>query len=143
MVSFIFGPRAGFDSVTYLVRLTRKSHFSPEFLPLIRNVVYRSEHVENHLNPYWTPLTLGLEKICFCDLDWPIKITIKDHQHNGEHRVIGNFETTTRELLERVAIRGNADRETAFEIFGETSASTQITRGLIVVTVAELLLEQQ
>ena len=68
---------------------------------------------------------------------------IKDHQHNGEHRVIGNFETTTRELLERVAIRGNADRETAFEIFGEKPASTQITRGLIVVTVAKLLLEQQ
>jgi len=49
---------------------------------------------------------------------WPIRISILDWQPRGKHRVIGQVETTFRAIQDHVAIRGNADRELAFEVIG-------------------------
>jgi hypothetical protein len=89
------------------------------------------------LNPFWDEFTLSLEELCYGDLSWPLKITVFDHQESGKHREIGDFETSVQELAQRVSIRGNADRERAFEIAKEGKANT---RGLIVVLKADLRL---
>lgn len=101
-----------------------------------RDCVYRSEHIYNHLNPYWKPFSIGLEELCYCDVTWPLRITVKDWQSGGRHRIIGEFETTLQTLQEHRAIRGNADRETAFELFKEDHLTSL---GLIVVVQAEVV----
>jgi hypothetical protein len=92
------------------------------------------------LNPFWQPLTLNLEELCYGDISWPVKISVYDHQPSGKHRLIGEFETCIQELMQRIGLRGNADREMAFEIFSEGKSET---RGLICVLQADLRLEQE
>lgn len=112
--------------------------FSNHFLFVHRNTIYRSRHITDHLNPFWDEFTLSLEELCYGDLACPLKITVYDHNHNGKHGEVGDFETSIQELVQRVAVRGNADRERAFEITEEGEAKT---RGLIVVLKADLRLE--
>lgn len=102
------------------------------------NVVYRSDHISNHLNPFWQEFSIGLEELCYCDLKWPLQIIVMDWQPNGKHRKIGQFEATVELLMERVAVKGNADRETAFEIYSERNDKLKVS-GLIVVLKAELV----
>lgn len=102
-----------------------------------RNTIHRSTYIKNHLNPFWPQFTLSLEELCYGDLSWPLKITVFDHQETGKHREIGEFETTIKELSQRVAIRGNADRILAFEIATEGKTKT---RGLMVVLKCDLRL---
>jgi hypothetical protein len=79
-------------------------------------VVYRSEYIANNLNPYWSPTTIGLEELCYGKLDWPLKIAVYDHNKSGVHVKIGEFETTIGELQNRVAVKGNADRDQAIAV---------------------------
>jgi hypothetical protein len=51
------------------------------------NVVYRSEDIPNSLNPYWKPVRIGLEELCYGKLDWPLKIIVYDHNSNLQHKV--------------------------------------------------------
>lgn len=81
----------------------------------------------------WEEFSLTLEEACFGDLDWPLRIIVYDHQVSGKHRPIGQFETSLQTLSERVAFRGNADRQAAFEIFSDNDKGDNRTRGLIVV----------
>ena len=99
--------------------------------------MYRSEYIQNHLNPFWEPFTIGLEELCYCSLDWPLKIAVLDWEESGRHRRIGEFEVTTQKLIDRIAIRGNADREQAFELILDEKAQL---KGLICVLMAELTL---
>lgn len=113
----------------------------------VRNVVHRSEYIDNHLNPYWKPASLSVEELCYGDLDCPLKVTVFDYQKDGKHRKIGEVETTLQGLMDRVAIRGNADRERGFRLFKEDQEtvnrglSEMKTRGLLIVLKAELQLE--
>lgn len=100
------------------------------------DVVYRSEHIFDHLNPFWKPFTLSMEQLCFCDPDWPLRITGFDWQRTGRHREIGHFETTLKGLQDNIAVRGNADRELAFEIMHEDQITSM---GLIVVLQADII----
>lgn len=100
------------------------------------NVVYRSEYIDNNLNPYWRPATIGLEELCYGKIDWPLKIAFFDYNNNGSHRKIGEFETTIPELQSRIAIKGNADREQAIPI---TKEGKYKTYGLVCILVASLL----
>jgi Ca2+-dependent lipid-binding protein len=90
------------------------------------------------LNPFWDDFTLSLEELCYGDLSWPIKITIFDHNDRKKHKEIGSCESTIQEMTQRISVRGNADRERAFEIMKEGKTKT---RGLIVVLQAEVQLE--
>jgi hypothetical protein len=100
------------------------------------NVIYRSEHVINHLNPYWQKpnMPISLEELCYCDINWPLLITVYDWNANGKHTEVGQFETTVKTLMGQVAVKGNADRERAFPLFHKTS-----TKGLIVVLEAQIV----
>lgn len=92
------------------------------------------------MNPFWQPFTLNLEELCYGDISWPLKISVYDHQPSGKHRLIGEFETCIQELMQRIGVRGNADREMAFEVFAEGKSET---RGLICVLEANLQLEEE
>ena len=94
----------------------------------------------NHLNPYWNEFSMDVEELCYCDLEWPLLIRLFDFQPNGNHRVIGSFETTLQLLMDFVSVRGNADRRTALEILKEgqdDNLDLHTTRGLIVVVKAD------
>jgi hypothetical protein len=83
---------------------------------------------------------MSLEELCYGDINWPIRVTVYDYNASGRHREIGMFETSIHEMShQRVAVRGNADREAAFEISKEDRGTT---RGLIVVLKAEIQLEE-
>ena len=100
--------------------------------------MYRSDYIKDHLNPYWDEFTLGLEELCYCDLDWPLKVSVYDWEMSGKHRLIGDFEVTTRIMVENVITNGNADWEQGFGlILGEK------VRGLINVLKAELTLLEE
>ena len=102
-------------------------------------MIYRSKHIDNHLNPLWDPFTFSLEEICNGDLNWPLKVSVVDYNASGQNELIGQFETTLQELLNRVGIKGNADRDKAFEIFVEGRDKAQ---GLLCVVQAELHVEE-
>lgn len=106
------------------------------------NTIYRSAYKIDHLNPLWDKFTISLEELCYCDVAWPIKITVLDYNRNGKHVEIGGFETTVQELSQRVAIRGNADRERAFEISREDK-NAGTTQGLMVVLEATIQLKEE
>ena len=100
------------------------------------NVVYRSEHKNDNLNPYWREVSIGLEELCYGELDWDLKITVYDHNDNGKHVVIGEFDTTIAKLQERISIKGNADREQAIALGIEGKIKTY---GLLCVLKAEVV----
>lgn len=52
--------------------------------------VYRSDRVDDNLNPFFDQHTMTLEALCYCDLDWPLRITILDWERDGKHKVIGH-----------------------------------------------------
>ena len=104
--------------------------------------MYRSKHWNNHLNPLWDKFTLSLEELCHGDLKWPLRLTVLDYGESGKHTTIGSFETTLEVLQSSVAIRGNADRQRAFEIYGESKSGKIETRGLIVVLKVDLALDE-
>jgi Ca2+-dependent lipid-binding protein len=102
------------------------------------NTVYRSPTILNNLNPFFDLHVMSLEELCYCDLDWPLRITIFDWQGNGKHRIIGMIETTVRNLQERISVHGNADREHAYELFKENRTTK---RGLVVILKANVNLD--
>jgi hypothetical protein len=85
------------------------------------------------LNPYWEPKTLTLEELCYCDLSWPLQISVRDNNKNGKHIEIGQFEASVKMLMERVAVQGNADRDMAIPL-----SRTGATKGLVVVLKADI-----
>mgnify|MGYP005840601631 CR=1 FL=1 len=101
--------------------------------------MFRSEHVNDNLNPYWEPFNIGLEDLCYCNLNWPLQITVFDWERNGKHRRIGEFEVTAQKMIERVTIKGNADREQAFELILDEKAKL---KGLLCVLKADLKLDE-
>jgi Ca2+-dependent lipid-binding protein len=99
------------------------------------NVVYRSDYWENHLNPYWEAFEIGMEELCNGDMDYPLRISVLDHNKGGRNKLIGAFETTLACMKERISIKGNADRDRAFELFQEGDVNTH---GLICILQADI-----
>lgn len=80
------------------------------------NAVYRSENINNNLNPMWKSARLGLPELCYGDLKWPLKITVYDHNKKGRHLEMGTVLTSVAEMQTRVSVRGNADRRQALAV---------------------------
>lgn len=96
------------------------------------NSVYRSEVIDDHLNPFWKEFELGLEELCDGDLDSNLRISVFDARNSG-HKLIGSIEVSINQLKEHVAIRGNADRKEAFELGYEETGRGQTGTGLMCV----------
>ena len=101
------------------------------------NVVYRSNYISDNLNPYWESFELPLEELCYGQLDWPLRITVWDHNDDGKHTLIGEVaETKIQVLQEQLSIKGNADREKAIPI--TRPDKNYKTYGLLCILQAEL-----
>ena len=86
-------------------------------------------------DPLWKPTQISLEELCYGKLDWPLKIGVFDHEENGKHRLIGEFETSASDLQNLKAVRGNADREKAILLGTEDGYKTH---GLLCVLKADV-----
>jgi hypothetical protein len=69
----------------------------PSWLP-----VYRSEHVNNDLNPKWEPVSVDVNKLCEGDLDKAILIQVWDWDKSGNHTPMGSIETTVNAMIRAV-----------------------------------------
>ena len=96
---------------------------------------YRTEYVLDNLNPVFKEFDLSVENLCYCDENWLLRLIVCDWQKSGKHRTLGYCYTSLKDLREKVAKGGNADRTSAMPISIE-GASTTI--GLIVVLKAEV-----
>jgi len=63
-------------------------------------VVHRTEHINNNCNPVWKPFIIPIRSLCNGDLDRNLKFECFDYNESGNHTYIGEFATTTRQLIE-------------------------------------------
>lgn len=63
------------------------------------DVIYRSQHISNDLNPRWADSTIDLAALCGGNLDQHIQISVYDHEKSGKHVLMGETETSVRELV--------------------------------------------
>ncbi len=61
--------------------------------------VYRSETINNNLDPVWDSFTLPLDKLCGGNKDLPLLIEVSDWEKSGKHKTIGSVETTLNGLV--------------------------------------------
>lgn len=61
--------------------------------------VFRSEVVQNNLNPEWKPASIELSRLCGGDLDAPVLVSVFDYERKGEPVPMGSFETTVNEFV--------------------------------------------
>lgn len=64
------------------------------------SVVWRSQHVDNNLNPIWPECKIPIALLCNGDIDRPVKIEIFDFERSGKHVFMGQVETNVRLLLQ-------------------------------------------
>lgn len=101
------------------------------------NAIYRSEPINNHLNPMWDKTRLGLPELCFGDLAWPLKITVYDYNINGNHVLMGELRTCVQEMRQKLSIRGNADRDQALPLTRKMKGR-ELTGGILCVLEASI-----
>jgi len=71
------------------------------------NVVYRSKHIKNNLNPIWEETgAINLDILCSGNLELPILISVFDHESDGKHVLMGKAETNVSRL---VASKGSSE----------------------------------
>ena len=63
-------------------------------------LVFRTNPVKKTINPVWPSFTMQLRSFCSGDYDRNMKVSIKEYVSNGNHKLIGNFYTTVRKLIE-------------------------------------------
>lgn len=117
------------------------------------HLVYRSEIIRDHLNPYWKPFQLTLEEACFGDTTTtststtmmmtnttPWRIRVYDDNGRKAATLIGQLETTFAQLSTQISQRGNADRTRALALFRDEHKETEKkSRGWLVVLQASVL----
>lgn len=87
--------------------LSKKSWFcqNDPFLVMSRSnedgthsVVAKTEKAVSTQNPLWRPITIRVRTLCNGDYDRSIKVDCYDHKSNGNHKLIGSFHTSLRQL---------------------------------------------
>ena len=63
------------------------------------DVIYRSKHISNDLDPQWADSTIDLAALCGGNLDQHIQISVYDHEKSGKHVLMGEIETSVRALV--------------------------------------------
>jgi len=64
--------------------------------------VFRSEHVNNNLNPVWSSAVLDMDRLCQGDFNKALQITVWDWHKNGKHENMGLVETSAGALVAAV-----------------------------------------
>uniref|UniRef100_A0A7R9VD07 C2 domain-containing protein n=1 Tax=Pseudictyota dubia TaxID=2749911 RepID=A0A7R9VD07_9STRA len=63
------------------------------------DVVYKSEVIENDLNPEWAMAEIDLQSLCESDFDAPIELTCFDRDLGKRRELIGSFQSTVNDLV--------------------------------------------
>lgn len=82
--------------------------------------VYRSQHIDNNLNPKWEEIDLNMNELCQGDKNAPILIAVYDWEKSGKHRSMGSFETTVNALITSVVPEGqgkHVDTSKAYQLY--------------------------
>lgn len=100
--------------------------------------VYRSEYVNNNLNPKWKPCSVDLNQLCEGDLDKPVRIDVWDWEKSGKHDPMGSFETTVNAMMRAVEPTGSGNPKTV-----DTKKAFKLIRrgkdfGMVLVTGASI-----
>lgn len=66
------------------------------------NTVYRSQVIYNSLNPHWREDSIELSVLCGDNLNLPILCSVWNHEKNGKHSPLGQFQTTVKGLITNV-----------------------------------------
>ena len=61
--------------------------------------VYRTETVDNNLNPLWKPISIEVSRLCSSDYNQQLKFDVFDEDFGGKDDFIGSFFTTVRTLI--------------------------------------------
>uniref|UniRef100_A0A7S4IXV7 C2 domain-containing protein n=1 Tax=Odontella aurita TaxID=265563 RepID=A0A7S4IXV7_9STRA len=91
------------------------------------DAVFRSKHVSNNLSPVWGDSTIDLGVLCNGDQSQHILVRVFDHESDGKHVLMGEFETNVKGLV-------GARNGSAFAIMRKGKES-----GKIFVTKAEVM----
>ena len=69
-------------------------------------VAYKTMHISSELNPRFPECRVPLVPLCNGDIDRPLKIEVFDHESSGEHKFMGEVNTTLRLLMQNGATTG-------------------------------------
>ena len=69
------------------------------------NIVHRSAHIKNSLNPRWQEEKLDLSVLCGGNLDLPLRLSVYDYESSGKHVPMGSVETSVNGLIEKKSSR--------------------------------------
>lgn len=136
MPSTTNSPRLGLGAVDPYFELSKK--YLVDGMPKW-DVVYRSEHMRNIVNPYWKPFKLNLEKLCNCNLRKELKITLWDYESKRKPRLIGELPVSIDMLRQNVTIGGNANRKRALSFRDKVGDADEEEVGLLVVIKADII----
>merc|ERR1711892_690780 len=64
------------------------------------SVVFRSEVIQNNLNPVWKQFTMESRTLCNGDYNRVLKFDVFDMDNDGSHDLIGSFVTNLRRLVD-------------------------------------------
>lgn len=95
--------------------------------------------MKNNLSPLWNEKKIELSELCDGDYDHPIKISVFDHEGDGDHKLIGFVETTVSEIIGAKKFGGSGDINDEDEAYflaifsddGEDSGSLAIVQAQI------------
>lgn len=130
-----------------LLMMTRCNPFfiiyKKRFYPLIGTTrwqpIYRSNHIKNHHHPLWKEFTIGLNQFCDDEKDrYNVKIELHNYQKNGNHRFIGELETSLNMLQKCVTNNGNADLKKSIDFCDRRKNKRGISVAQMVVLNCEI-----
>jgi len=113
------------DAVDFVMRafkLDNKDFFgkSDPFVNIYRanegqewTLVKRTEVIKNSLDPSWKPFEISMDALCKGDADRAIKFVILDWDSDGSEDLIGEFQTTLREMT---GLDAPSSAKTAFDV---------------------------
>ncbi|DBA04620.1 TPA: hypothetical protein N0F65_012203 [Lagenidium giganteum] len=61
--------------------------------------VFKSETIDNNLNPQWKPFEIPVQKLCNGDHRRPLLLQVNDEDNGGKFELIGEVTTTLEEIL--------------------------------------------
>merc|ERR1712038_618326 len=70
------------------------------------NVVHRSSHIKNTLNPKWKEENIELSVLCGGNVDLPLRLSIFDYESKGKHVPMGMIETSVNDLVKAKTTAG-------------------------------------
>lgn len=63
--------------------------------------VFKSETIDNNLNPNWRPFDLPVQQLCNGDYKRPLHLQVFDEDNSGRSQLIGQVTTTLEELINK------------------------------------------